>query len=290
MISIVICSASPDFQKQVIENFERTIGCEHEFIVFDNRVHRYGLCKVYNLCAEKARYPYLCFAHEDVIIATRDWGKKLVAHFERDKSIGAIGVAGIGLVSERLKPSTPRAGSFFRVKHIDKRTGRRADIWRPNGVEGLFRVATIDGQFIFTTQRVWSEHRFDEARFTHFHLYDLDFSMQVNQRYKVMATTEIDITHFSFGTYDATHRAFYATFIEKWKDRLPLLQMPETASPTQLVKVFTHDILNHLRDGRFDLARRSFAHLKRHLSRPSLSLALECALFSPAVLLSTLRD
>ncbi|MCS6990023.1 MAG: glycosyltransferase family protein [Chloroherpetonaceae bacterium] len=290
MISIVICSASPDFQKQVVENLSQTVGCDHEFIVFDNRLHRYGLCKVYNLCAEKAKHSYLCFAHEDILIETKDWGKRLIAHFERDREIGAIGVAGIGFVSERPKPSTPRAAAFFRVKHIDKRTGRRANIWRPKGVQGLFRVATIDGQFIFTTKDVWSQCRFDEERFTHFHLYDLDFSMQVNRRYKVMATTEIDITHFSFGTYDATHRAFYLKFIEKWKDRLPLLQISESASPTQIVKIFTHDILNHLRDGHFDLAKRSFEHLKRALARPTLPLALQCAALSPIVMLSTLRD
>ncbi|MGQ9804886.1 MAG: glycosyltransferase [Chlorobiales bacterium] len=290
MLSIVICSVSPVFQKQVVENFAQTVGCEHEFIIFDNRVHRYGLCKVYNLCAQKAKYPYLCFAHEDVVIMTKDWGTKLISHMKSDESIGAIGVAGIGFVSERPKPSTPRAAAFFRVKHVDKHTARRADIWRPKGKIGLFRVATIDGQFIFTTKKVWQEFPFDEEHFTHFHLYDLDFSMQVNTRYKVMATTELDITHYSFGTYDDTHRSFYTTFIKKWRHRLPLLLMPETSTSTDIIKVFTHDMLNHLRDGHFNLAKRSFYHLKQRFRRPTVLLAIQCAMVMPAVLLSALHD
>jgi hypothetical protein len=289
MLSIIICSVSPEFQKQVVENFAQTVGCEHEFIVFDNRELRYGLCKVYNLCAQKAKYPYICFAHEDILIATKGWGARLISHIENDSTIGAIGVAGIGFVSERHKPSTPRAAAFFRVKHIDKHTGRRTNIWRPKRKEGLFQVATIDGQFILTTKKVWSEFPFDEARFTHFHLYDLDFSMQVNTRYKVMATTELDITHFSFGTYNETHRAFYLKFIEKWQHRLPLMQMPESASTTDIVKVFTHDILNHIRDGNYELAKRSFYHLQRQTERPALNLALQCLALAPSVLLSTLR-
>jgi hypothetical protein len=79
MLSIIICSVSPDFRKQVVENFSQTVGCEHEFIVFDNRESRYGLCKVYNLCAQKAKYPYICFAHEDILIATKGVGSK--THF-----------------------------------------------------------------------------------------------------------------------------------------------------------------------------------------------------------------
>ncbi len=289
MLSIIICSVSPDFRKQVVENLSQTVGCEHEFIVFDNRESRYGLCKVYNLCAQQAKYPYLCFAHEDILIATKDWGRKLIAHIENDSAIGAIGVAGIGFVSERRKPSTPRAAAFFRVKHIDKRTGRRADIWRPKGKEGLFQVATIDGQFILTTKKVWREFAFDEERFTHFHLYDLDFSMQVGTRYKVMASTELDITHFSFGTYNETHREFYLKFIEKWQHRLPFLQVPEHTSATDVVKIFTHDILNHIRDGNYEFAKRSFTHLQQKTARPFWRLALQCLALTPNVLLSTLR-
>ncbi len=289
MLSIIICSISPEFRKQVVENLAQSVGCEHEFIIFDNREYQYGLCKVYNLCARQAKYPYLCFAHEDIVINTNGWARKLIAHIQNDENIGAIGVAGIGFVSERAKPSTPRAAAFFRVKHIDKHTGRRAHIWRPKGKEGLYRVATIDGQFIFTTKKVWSEFPFDEERFTHFHLYDLDFSMQVNTRYKVMASTELDITHFSFGTYNDTHRAFYQKFIEKWKHRLPLMLMPETATPVTVAKVFTHDILNHLRDRNLKLARRSFMHLQRYTQRSPWQLGLQCLLLTPSVLLSTLR-
>lgn len=45
------------------------------------------------------------------------------------------------------------------------------------------------------------KHPFDEVLFSGFHLYDLDFSMQVAQNYNNYVCHTIKIKHFSGGSY-----------------------------------------------------------------------------------------
>ena len=100
MISVLICSVKPLLLEKVTENIHNTIGVPHEIIFKDNRTENSGVCKVYNELASKSKYDKLCFIHEDVVLKTEDWGKKLIKLFEEDKSVGLIGLAGIpcGLV------------------------------------------------------------------------------------------------------------------------------------------------------------------------------------------------
>ena len=64
MISVIICSVKPSQVSRLEKNIAETIGnVEYEVIAFDNRNTHYGLCEIYNLCAEKSRYDNLCFAH-----------------------------------------------------------------------------------------------------------------------------------------------------------------------------------------------------------------------------------
>ena len=94
MISIIVCSINPDAAEKLKRNIAATIGnMEYEVIVFDNRTSGYGICKVYNSCAEKSRYDFLCFLHEDVQFDTIAWGEKIVRTLS-EPECGAIGFAG----------------------------------------------------------------------------------------------------------------------------------------------------------------------------------------------------
>src|SRR5688500_17425788 len=94
MISVLICSINPEFLNRVTANIHRTIGVPFEIISYDNRNVKKGICEVYNILAEKACYPYLCFAHEYIILTTENWGEKIANIFSRREDIGVIGVAG----------------------------------------------------------------------------------------------------------------------------------------------------------------------------------------------------
>ena len=94
MISVIICSVKPSQVSRLEKNIAETIGhVEYEVIAFDNRNTHYGLCEIYNLCAEKSRYDNLCFAHEDIQFDTIGWGEKIIPKLS-ETDCGVIGFAG----------------------------------------------------------------------------------------------------------------------------------------------------------------------------------------------------
>lgn len=77
MISIIASTHNPTFFQRFSEKVQETIGVDFEIIGIENHT-QYSICEAYNIGADKAKYPYLCFVHEDVIFRTKDWGKYLI--------------------------------------------------------------------------------------------------------------------------------------------------------------------------------------------------------------------
>jgi hypothetical protein len=94
MISVVIASANPGLLTNVITNIERTIGVDFEIISFENGNGERGICELYNIGAQRAKYDILCYMHEDLEIKTLDWGREVVRIFNQRQGVGVIGVAG----------------------------------------------------------------------------------------------------------------------------------------------------------------------------------------------------
>lgn len=238
MISIIICSRSPEQLAEAEAQLASTVGCDYEVIAFDNRTHGYGICKVYNLCAEKAKYPYLCFVHEDVRLHTPDWGKSAADFFKAHPQAGLLGVAGMGYLSDLDELRFIPPAYILRVRMPHRQTGQVVEYRHPAHLDEAFRVAVLDGLLLITPKSVWQSNRFDETTFDGFHLYDLDFSMQVARRYEVWATTAWDTTHFSLGTYNETHKEEYRKFYKKWRNHLPAVTFPACTTETDKMDIF----------------------------------------------------
>ena len=58
MLSIIICSISPERLQEISQNIHATIGVEHEIIAIDNREKCWSIARAYNEGARQARYPY----------------------------------------------------------------------------------------------------------------------------------------------------------------------------------------------------------------------------------------
>ena len=91
MISIIICSRKTDISKSQQINLSETIGSAFEIICIDNSENKYSIFQAYNLGASQAKFPFLCFIHDDIIFQTANWGINLIQHFE-DSEFGLIGV------------------------------------------------------------------------------------------------------------------------------------------------------------------------------------------------------
>lgn len=228
MISMIVCSVDPAKLEKFCENVLMTVGCPCEFVVHDNRETGYGITHVYNLCAAKAKGEYLCFAHEDIFFRTPDWGERIVSLLQRPAT-GVVGFAG----STAKLATYSGWGSmrrYTRYNYVQRfRNGSiKFFIANPDKVSAS-PVIVLDGMCLFMRKEVWAETRFDEATFQGFHLYDLDISMAVGQKYVNYVTNDVLLEHFSEGSYNQPWLDDTVRFHRKWADRLPFyLEKPNS--------------------------------------------------------------
>jgi hypothetical protein len=225
MISVVVCSIDPETCERMMESVDRTIGVEHEFVVHDNRETNWGICKAYNRCAGKAKFPFLAFAHEDLVMDSPGWGKMMIDFCERRSDVGVIGVAGSMLVPKNFVSwgDDPR---FDRYNFWQ--TAGAPDEWSYFGSnpqnEDFSEVVTLDGVFLFTRKKVWQEYPFDEGTFRRYHLYDADFSVSVSRGYRNFVNQRMFVKHLSrqSGVEIKEYFEELRLFHRKWFKLLPL--------------------------------------------------------------------
>ncbi len=247
MISIIVSTHKPHLFKKFLENLNSTIGIEYEMIAIENHA-QWSICEVYNVGVEKAKYPFLCFVHEDVFFKTQDWGKRLVCKMESDTSIGLIGVAG-----SKFKSSYPLSGwgqgpslNKYKRGHIfhqikdENESYLNFDI---NPIQNeLEEVVCLDGVFLFSKKEVFKKCRFDDKMLTHFHGYDADISLQVFfQNYKVLVDRKLELLHSSGGNYTAEYTVANKKIWRKWVLKLPAATSDLKMNAFDLYKT---DVLN----------------------------------------------
>jgi hypothetical protein len=230
-ISVITCSINKNRCKQMFNSIKKTIGVPFESIIFDNREKKWGLCKVYNHCAKQAKYPYLCFVHEDIIMVTSNWGKIMVEFSRHTPNCGVIGFAG-GTIVKKNFYGWGEYGSNPRYRYHEPITRKEGDnknytvqdlgfqYENPHN-ERFAKVITIDGLFLFVSFETWFKNPFDEKRFPEFHFYDADFSFRISQICQNFVYLQADIYHFSKGTFDKKYDGYAREFQKKWKKRLP---------------------------------------------------------------------
>ena len=224
MISIIICSVNPAALDNVKKNIEETIGIPYEIIAIDNSKNQYGICKAYNMGAGRAKFPVLCFMHEDISFETANWGQLVCGHLADDRT-GLLGVAGGDAKS--LVPSSWSvpiiSNEINLVQHYksDKPT-ERIVVTNPDVSGSRKKVVALDGVWLCTKKKVLDQFKFDEINFTGFHGYDIDFSLQVNTRYDPYVVFDIVIHHYSEGTPDKKWIDSAIGVSRKWKRHLPV--------------------------------------------------------------------
>ncbi len=200
MFSILICSINVSYLEKLKINIRETIGNEYELLVWDNLADKKPITEVYNLLAERARYPYYCFIHEDIQFQTKNWSDNLLQAFERNKETGLIGIAG-----SKYKSRTPSGWSTglldldcCNIFHKDK-NGNTIQLYNNPGKSKFEQVVNVDGVFIAIRKEVWDTTKFNESLLQGFHLYDIDFSFHVIKHWKAAVIFDIDILHFTEG-------------------------------------------------------------------------------------------
>jgi Glycosyltransferase like family len=225
MISVIICSRTSSLAEKLMKNIEMTVGVTCEVIVIDNSADSNGICAVYNNGARKAKYPILCFVHEDVRFRTTAWGKNLLTHFA-DPLTGLIGVAGGDSLNN--VPST-WSNAFISpeiniIQYEHEKNSEPTHLFISANSEKLPKkqVQVIDGVFMCVKKTVFDQYQFDESLLKDFHGYDIDFSLQVSQKYKNYVAFDILLEHFSEGKLNKAWLKSSFLVSKKWKHVLPV--------------------------------------------------------------------
>ena len=200
MFSVLICSINKTFLENIKLNIKETIGCEHEIIVWDNNIDQKPISEVYNHLASKAKYPYWCFVHEDVGFQTQNWSECLLKAFTANLSLGLIGIAGA-----KYKSRTPSGWStgilkydYCNIYHLNK-AGQKQRLFNNPTDSQIEEVVNIDGVFMVIRREVWHDAIFNAQLLRGFHLYDIDFSIQVSKKWTSAVIFNIDIVHYTQG-------------------------------------------------------------------------------------------
>lgn len=226
MISIIICSISPERLHSLEVNIAKTIGVEYEVIAIDNRERKWPIAKAYNYGAEQAMYPYLFFVHEDVMFHSIGWGS-FVVHKLKEPNCGVVGFAG-GKVMLNCYSGWNQYWEWVCCYLYQDDDGlARFDVSNAYLERPFEEVVTLDGLGLFVRKELWEQYPFDESVLTGFHCYDIDFSLQIlsDGRYKnyVCCSNHVLIEHFSKGSYN---KEWYSDTIRlhrnKWKKVLPV--------------------------------------------------------------------
>jgi len=228
MISIIICSRHSDIPQSLKDNIQKTIGVESELIVIDNSLNRHSIFSAYNEGVYRSKYPYLCFAHEDILFRTENWGMNIVKHFE-DTTIGLIGMAGTHFLPK--VPTYWTHSPFISEHNLTNDKGQiieciKLDFFKERNI---LDVVACDGFCLFIRKELFETDiiKFDDKNYTGFHYYDMDICMQVlTNHFRVCICNDVLVEHFWSDSYSKPSLdSFYKSqniFFDKWKEHFPI--------------------------------------------------------------------
>ena len=222
MISVVYCTRESN--PKHIEHLVKTSGLHKHIEVIEIINNGESLTSAYNRGYDKSKNDIVVFCHDDIIIETKQWGKKLKKHFDKKEQYGIIGVAGSKYLPESGKWWAKPKWMYGRVKHTHNGKSWLSE-YSPDLGNGVENVINIDGLFFAVHKdRIHIDDNytpFDE-RVKGFHFYDVDFSFKnFISDVSIGVVTNIRINHMSIGETNEEWENNRIEFSEFYKDNLP---------------------------------------------------------------------
>lgn len=221
MISIVVCSINNILFNQFEKNVIDTIGCEFEMIRIDNNQSGKGICKVYNEGLLKAKGEIVCYCHEDIIFETDNWGGEITSLLAT-KEIGLVGIAGPVYKSKYPTSWVAVPQKYYRVNMVQQKRDGSSFYTQVLDEGNYSEVAVLDGCFIAGRKEIFEQNQWNEDFLDGFHLYDLDMSLQIKERYKLVVANHIKLVHLSEGNFGPEWLKESEKFHVENRDRLPV--------------------------------------------------------------------
>ncbi len=222
MISVVYCTRESN--PKHIEHIIKTSGLHKHIEVIEIINNGESLTSAYNRGYNKSKNNIVVFCHDDIIIETKQWGKKLKKHFDKEEQYGIIGVAGSKYLPKSGKWWEKPKWMYGKVKHTHNNKSWLSEYSTDLG-KGVEDVINVDGLFFAVHKyRIYKDTNytpFDE-RVKGFHFYDVDFCFKnFISGVPVGVVTNIRINHMSIGETNEEWENNRIEFSEFYKDNLP---------------------------------------------------------------------
>lgn len=211
---------SNEENNKFIKHINNTIGVKHKVVCYTN-FNEFSLTNLYNRAIKEHNNEnaIIVFLHNDIIIKTKNWGRKLLIKFN-NSNYQIIGVAGTTYLSDSGMWWEDRSKMHGIVEHTNGISTWVSE-FAPEHKGVITPVVLIDGVFMAVDCNN-IEHMFDEE-FKGFHLYDLSFTIpNYLDGCNIGVTTDIRILHKSVGMINQQWEENRIQFVNKYKDELPI--------------------------------------------------------------------
>lgn len=217
----VICSTrviDPNYEKML----RSTSGIKDEdleVLMFTNNGEM-SLTQIYNIGLNQAKNDIIVFAHDDIEILSKCWGKKLIDHYQKT-DYGILGVAGTRTLDKTGVWWSVKESMYGNVTHTDGFKSWVSE-YSFNFGNRIKDVVVVDGVF-FSCKKSVIKKQFDEC-YDGFHFYDISFCFDnfIND-VKVGVMFDISIKHKSVGDVNDKWNENRIKFINKNMAYLPLM-------------------------------------------------------------------
>ncbi|QEK52212.1 hypothetical protein FYC62_11625 [Pedobacter aquae] len=221
MISIIVSSCKEELFHQFQNCIEETIGVAYEIVKIYNP-KLMGICEAYNQGVSKAKYEILLFCHEDLLFRSNNWGEDLLCLFNDDCKVGLVGLAGCKVKSYIASGWHTVSDEYLAYNFIQSDHKNIAKRFHHINIKATTEVAVIDGFFMATRKTIIESHPFDSEMLKGYHGYDLDISLSIGQKYKVVVSHNILVEHLSEGNPDVNWLTDIFKVNKKYSNILPL--------------------------------------------------------------------
>lgn len=217
MISIVVSTRKKDetFKQMLL----KTVGLKDVQILMYENNGEYSLPQIYNQGLTNSVFDVVVFLHDDIIMNTQSWGKKLLDNYKNNPEYGILGVAGSReLVDGRWWSN--RSTTYGIVSHTDGKKTWKSEFSRSlqNNIQ---EVVVVDGVF-FSIDKSKIKKHFNEE-YKGFHFYDISFCLENYLKgTKIGVHTNILLTHKSVGATNLQWEENRIQLLNSHKDNLPV--------------------------------------------------------------------
>ncbi len=188
-------STRQDNQKY-IDYLIKTSGLKNVEVIQKVNNGSKSLSQVYNEIINESKNDIVVFCHDDLEFDTKDWGKRIIKHFEKS-DFGVLGVAGTTEI--------PKSGMWWEDKRKmigivnHKHEGKKWESKYSNSLgKGIQDVVVCDGLFLCVNKNQIKKQFNEEVK--GFHMYDIDFCFRnYLEGVKLGVIYDVRVTHKSIG-------------------------------------------------------------------------------------------